>query len=176
MDGPWLSICIHSAGAGPLLYQVRGNLNCQVESGHGMSYCVAQFLVHRCQGPSRKAWSCVPTAVGSASLASEECRTARRRAGNNGSPTRGQPGTTPPTVHLHLSSDTTRRPRRCIPGGHASPSTVHDAVAVPRESPENNTGLWLLGCRDNGRDRWIGAACVVLCQGLSLQMLALPRR
>lgn len=59
--------------------------------------------------------------------------------------------------------------------------TVH-ADTTPsqsQESPESYTGLWLLGDRDDSRDRWIGVACVVFSQGLSLdvlEVLALPRR
>lgn len=153
--GPWSAICIHSAGGGSDLYQLRGNLNCQIESAHGMSYCVAQLscpLAKGHQGKLGAASQPQPAAAGSASLASEKCRTTRRRDGNNGNLTRGQPGTIPTHCAFALSSDTIGRSRGIIPGGRALPYTLTRHRRSPKREPRNNTGFWPLGSCDDRRD------------------------
>lgn len=177
MGGPWFAAeifaSIYIAGAGSLLYQVRGNLNCHVESGHCKSYCVAQFS---CPLPRAIKESLVLRASSSWAGDSGELEvpdsseTRRKQRKPDPRPARHYP------THCAsaLSSDTTRRPRRCIPGGHALPSTT-----PPRsqETAQKTTWLWLLGFRDRQAGT-AGLAWLVLShsQGLSLEVLALPRR
>lgn len=100
-------------------------------------------LVH-CQGLSRKAWSCEPAASGPASLASEECRTARRRDGNNGNLTRGQPGTTPLTVHFHcqVTRQGAQEDRSLMDTHHRPPSTTPSQSQERAQKTTQGLGCW----------------------------------
>lgn len=161
---------------GPDLYQSRGNLNCLVEVGlRQVILCgsvVLSILPRAIKESLVLRASLGRQQLGPASLASEKCRTARGRDGNNGNLSRGQPGTIPTHCCSALSSDTTWRPRGNIPDGHALSYTLTRRRRSPKtESPESNTGLWPLGDGDDSRDSWTGVACAVFSQGLSLDVV-----